>query len=82
MGDLVQFLPRPRATEAPADIVPLCPPITREHHLEAALLIVQSDMETIEAALGIEPTSTPTHIPPSVAEAIYRSLRTIKQVIE
>jgi hypothetical protein len=81
MGDLVQFLPRARATETPADIVPLCPPITREHHLEAALLIVQSDLETIESALDIEPTSTPTHIPPSVAEALYRALRTIKRVM-
>jgi hypothetical protein len=60
--------------------LPVQPPITREHHLEAALLIVQSDLETIESALDIEPTSTPTHIPPSVAEALYRALRTIAKV--
>jgi hypothetical protein len=81
LADDSLFLFSPLADCVPVPL-PACPPITREHRLEAALLIVQSDLEAIERALNIEPDSTPLHVPPRVAEALYRSMRTIANGIK
>lgn len=88
-ADILAFRPRAAATDALADcvpvalppgIVPLRPPITREHRLQAALMIVAGSLEQIALALDIDATSWPTHIPPSVPEAIDRALRAIERV--
>lgn len=82
MGEVIAMPARPRAADivAAAGIVPLRPPITREHRLQAALMIVAGSLEQIALALDIDATSWPTHIPPSVPEAIDRALRAIERV--
>jgi hypothetical protein len=59
---------------------PARPPITREHELVAALMIIESNIEYIARTLDIEDTSWPAHIPQSVAEAINSALHAIAAV--
>lgn len=62
-------------------------PPGRALQLEATLMLVQADLQKIERALGLEPTSRPLD-PPSaeavgeVADALYRAMNRIRKVTD